>query len=233
MRKKWADIDLSRIDYVYRPPHGALAGYFECDTKNQHYQMFLPKSSKIIRLPSFYEGLRLVGKNKGPKGKRWPPLLLDVELFTEQLVKLNQEVILSAEQKFWVWHHVVSVEYQTELESHRDKAINDAINWGLFDPTEDNLKRSKYAANVLFLPSIYNVSRRDDPRASHSYSWFCRAVLFLNYPKVPRRKYVEDAWKTVAERKAALEPDLSADQMTTFVLDWLEPVSQERFRLKE
>ena len=102
------------------------------------------------------------------------------------------------------------LEYQTQLPSHQEKAVNDTKDAELFHPAQNKLEKSKYMANALFLPSVYNVSHSGDPRKSHSYMWFLRAILRLNCLKVSTRADVEGPWKEIGERKAALNPDLSS-----------------------
>ena len=226
MRKTWAEINLSRTGYSDRPPHPAKNGYFDFNIQGRHYQIYLPRLERIIDIPSFYEGVRLVARDKPKSGKNWPKMVLDVVGFVQKLIQLNPSVPLTAEDMFWVWHHIVTVEYQTELLSYQEKAINDAIDAELFNPAQDKLEKSKCVANALFLPAVYNASHSGDPRKNHSYYWFCRAVLCLNYPKVPTRGNVEGAWKAIGECKAALNTGLSsAFEKYRYVQQWAEAVS--------
>ena len=164
----------------------------------------------------------------------WPRVVLDGEKFVRKLRDLNRTIRLSSDEQFRIWLHVVTVEYQKEELPHQVKVIEsilDEFDDGSFRPEIVDVTSEKYRARVLFVPSAFHTTISNDPREKHPYSWFCRAILCLNYPKVPLRAEVEAAWRTVGEDKAALQPNLSRGEQSEFVREWLEPVSQVVLRV--
>ena len=205
---------------------------FDASVGGKHHQLYIFETGSMVQLPSSYEDTRLVARDQPESDRQYAELGLDIVELTNKLQQLNQGAELLPEEIFVVWHHLITVEYQAEQPPHQRKSIDSGLKNGNFPPGHmvfAMFEDAKWEAYALILPTVYHTSLPDDPRRDHPYSWFCRAVLCLNYPKIPTRRGVEAAWRAIGEERALSQANLSYGERNEFIRNWLEPVSQETF----